>query len=103
MCVIAAVSVVLPWSTCPIVPTFTCGLVRSNLPLAITDLSCADYPFDCFDAAFSDADAWCPWRGLNARPLPYQGSALPLSYMGACCATRWRITKPVVDNPGRCP
>src|SRR5205807_10555616 len=35
MCVIAAVSVVLPWSTCPIVPTFTCGLVRSNLPLAM--------------------------------------------------------------------
>src|SRR5712691_12049760 len=31
MCVIAAVSVVFPWSTCPIVPTFTCGLVRSNL------------------------------------------------------------------------
>src|SRR6185369_5511101 len=25
---------------------------------------------------------WCPWSGLNARPLPYQGSALPLSYMG---------------------
>src|SRR5512146_1329156 len=35
MCVIAAVSVVLPWSTCPIVPTFTCGLIRSNLPLAM--------------------------------------------------------------------
>src|SRR5438132_14157439 len=33
--VIAAVSVVFPWSTCPIVPTFTCGLVRSNLPLAM--------------------------------------------------------------------
>src|SRR5438045_7694970 len=33
--VIAAVSVVLPWSTCPIVPTFTCGFVRSNLPFAI--------------------------------------------------------------------
>src|SRR5438045_874283 len=33
--VIAAVRVVLPWSTCPIVPTFTCGLVRSNLALAI--------------------------------------------------------------------
>src|SRR5207249_2465935 len=31
----AAVSVVFPWSTCPIVPTFTCGLVRSNLALAI--------------------------------------------------------------------
>ena len=22
------------------------------------------------------------WRGLNSRPLPYQGSALPLSYNG---------------------
>src|SRR5205814_443883 len=31
----------------------------------------------------SPVDSWCPWRGLNARPLPYQGSALPLSYMGA--------------------
>src|SRR4030095_8606010 len=30
----AAVSVVLPWSTCPIVPTLTCGLVRSNFSLA---------------------------------------------------------------------
>src|SRR5919106_2800108 len=28
--VIAAVSVVLPWSMCPMVPTFRCGLVRSN-------------------------------------------------------------------------
>jgi hypothetical protein len=24
----AAVNVVFPWSTCPIVPTFTCGLMR---------------------------------------------------------------------------
>src|SRR6185436_12528284 len=23
---------------------------------------------------------WSSWRGLNPRPLPYQGSALPLSY-----------------------
>src|SRR5688572_18718881 len=29
----AAVNVVLPWSTCPIVPTFTCGLVRANFSL----------------------------------------------------------------------
>jgi hypothetical protein len=36
--VIAAVSVVLPWSTWPIVPTFTCGLFRSNLSLAISIL-----------------------------------------------------------------
>src|SRR5512138_1317743 len=34
--VMAAVSVVLPWSTCPIVPTFTCGLLRSNFSLAMT-------------------------------------------------------------------
>src|SRR5205085_10758672 len=31
----AAVSVVLPWSTWPMVPTFTCGLSRLNLLLAI--------------------------------------------------------------------
>src|SRR4051794_23678567 len=34
--VIAAVSVVLPWSMCPMVPMLTCGLVRSNLALATT-------------------------------------------------------------------
>src|SRR3712207_7314802 len=37
--VIAAVSVVLPWSTCPMVPTFRCGLFLSNFPLDIA------YPF----------------------------------------------------------
>jgi hypothetical protein len=25
---------------------------------------------------------WCPWAGSNCRPLPYKGSALPLSHMG---------------------
>jgi len=34
--VIAAVKVVLPWSMCPIVPTFTCGLLRSNFSFAIS-------------------------------------------------------------------
>src|SRR5437868_13015656 len=34
--VIAAVSVVFPWSMCPIVPTFRCGLFRSNFSLAMT-------------------------------------------------------------------
>src|SRR5487761_2088574 len=33
--VMAAVSVVLPWSTWPIVPTLQCGLVRANFALAI--------------------------------------------------------------------
>src|SRR3989344_6668976 len=34
-CVIEAVSVVLPWSTCPMVPTFTCGLALSNVAINI--------------------------------------------------------------------
>src|SRR5437588_7121843 len=34
--VMAAVSVVLPWSMWPIVPTFTCGLLRSNFSFAIS-------------------------------------------------------------------
>src|SRR3954462_8496188 len=33
--VIAAVSVVLPWSMCPMVPTLRCGFVRANFCLAI--------------------------------------------------------------------
>src|SRR3989442_12243879 len=32
----AAVRVVLPWSMCPIVPTFTCRLLRSNFSLAMS-------------------------------------------------------------------
>ena len=32
---IAAVSVVLPWSMWPMVPMLTCGLVRSNFFFAI--------------------------------------------------------------------
>ncbi len=33
--VIAAVNVVFPWSTCPMVPTLMCGFVRSNFFFAI--------------------------------------------------------------------
>jgi hypothetical protein len=33
--VIAAVSVVFPWSMWPIVPTFRCGFVRSNFCFAM--------------------------------------------------------------------
>ena len=35
---------------------------------------------------------WCPWTESNCRPLPYQGSALPLSHMGAL--------KPIFSNTG---
>src|SRR6185503_635005 len=34
----AAVKVVLPWSMCPMVPTLTCGLLRSNFSLAISTI-----------------------------------------------------------------
>src|SRR5579864_2409939 len=33
--VMAAVKLVLPWSTCPMVPMLTCGLLRSNFSLAM--------------------------------------------------------------------
>jgi hypothetical protein len=33
--VMAAVSVVLPWSTCPMVPTLTWGFVLSNFAFAM--------------------------------------------------------------------
>ena len=42
--VIADVSVVFPWSTCPIVPTFTCGFVRSNFALPIALASWLPFP-----------------------------------------------------------
>src|SRR5436309_13769937 len=70
--VIAAVSVVLPWSMCPIVPMFTCGFVRSYFALPIRPTS---------------ASGWSPCPGLNRRPRPYQGRALPTELHGH---TRYR-------------
>src|SRR5262245_46208911 len=32
------------------------------------------------ETAYFQGVSWCCERGLNSRPLPYQGSALPLSY-----------------------
>ena len=31
---------------------------------------------------------WSPHPGSNRGPLPYQGSALPLSYVGRCSVPR---------------
>src|SRR5438445_1733770 len=71
--VIAAVNVVLPWSMCPIVPMFTCGFVRSYFAFAITDLR---WPRQ------SSRGQWSPCPGLNRRPRPYQGRALPTELHG---------------------
>ena len=49
--VIAAVSDVFPWSTCPIVPTFTCGFDRSNFSLAMLTPRCLLLPFHLSRAA----------------------------------------------------
>src|SRR5512142_2831352 len=54
--VIAAVRLVLPWSMWPIVPTLTCGLVRSNFFLAIGRKApcCSSVPGDRSDLALGD-------------------------------------------------
>src|SRR5574337_672515 len=85
--VIAAVRVVFPWSTCPIVPTFTCGFVRSNFSLAMI-LAPA-----CWRAFGARADDWSPRPGLNWRPRPYQGRALPTELRGPKLSFR-----PVVER-----
>src|SRR3954463_10738698 len=60
----AAVRVVLPWSMWPMVPTLTCGLLRSNFSLAMSAI-----------LAYVRVISRCP--GSNWRPRPYQGRALP--------------------------
>src|SRR5215212_8724840 len=88
--VIAAVRVVLPWSTCPIVPTLICGLVRSNFCFAIVVL----VPPQTFAPIRLDArtfgltrdcgssNIWSPCRDSNPRPRLYQRRALPTELHG---------------------
>src|ERR1700722_17605496 len=82
----AAVRVVLPWSMCPIVPTFTWGLVRLNSPLAMSRTSkqlssnhpptTRGKPLVLREQSLAISGHW----GLTPGPPPYQGGALPLSY-----------------------
>src|SRR5262249_5095742 len=73
--VIADVSVVFPWSMCPIVPMFTCGFDRSNFALAM--------PLSPSSSAVRPTfEEWSPCPGLNRRPRPYQGRALPTELHG---------------------
>jgi len=55
--VIAAVSVVLPWSMCPMVPMLTCGLVRWNLAFATGFSSLVTVP--------ATSRAGLGWNGLG--------------------------------------
>lgn len=42
---------------------------------------------------------WCPWAGSNCRPLPYQGSALPLSHMGVSTAIALNLEREAGIEP----
>ncbi len=49
---------------------------------------------------------WSQRSGLNRRPIPYEGIALPLSYAGLkprCCYILERVTglEPVIFSLGR--
>src|SRR5204862_4546697 len=76
----AAVRVVLPWSMCPIVPTFTCGFVRSNFFFAI----CFQSHIVCFNPD------WALLANVTGRiSIPY-GNELFFcfnfqSHMGVAC------------------
>src|SRR5512138_566188 len=66
------------------VPTFTCGLLRSNFSLPMDTLllfarSCCCLARSPLDLALP---TWSPRPGLNWRPRPYQGRALPTELRG---------------------
>src|SRR5688500_9772487 len=91
--VIAAVSVVFPWSMCPMVPMLTCGLVRSNLALATGFLSswlrrwCVLWggallgdDGTCPAVGVTRRSPWrCPWLGSGVAPLLGPRTALRCS------------------------
>ncbi len=45
--------------------------------------SAGEYPINIKELREINSLKWCCRRDLNSRPLPYQGSALPLSYGSA--------------------
>src|SRR5476649_1814362 len=71
------------------VPTFTCGFLRSNVPLAMRGLGLGYVWIGNFDLWISVGEAarrskltWSPEPDLNRRPRPYQGRALPTELSG---------------------
>ena len=78
-----------------IVVAFTCVQLRSakakvqswaanavySFSATPSDFGMYEYkPQNAFNSLFLFDKFWCCRVGLNYRPLPYQGSALPLSY-----------------------
>src|SRR5438105_4042008 len=71
----------------PMVPTFTCGLLRSNFSLAMSSTPLRFYRRCILDSArwlakmtlvaIRSSEVWSRCPGSNWRPRPYQGRALP--------------------------
>src|SRR4051794_36132085 len=106
--VIAAVSVVLPWSMCPMVPMLTCGLVRSNLALATGFLSswCRSRARTLGWACWGRAGTYparrvtrrsprrCPWLGSGLAPRLGPWTALR-------CSLARRLRDDLLGDVGR--
>src|SRR6185295_139012 len=88
----AAVNVVLPWSMWPMVPTLTCGLLRSNFSLAMSSTPLRFYVHlrawrfggqpsaglpTVAPCSLVASEGWSRCPESNWRPRPYQGRALP--------------------------
>src|SRR5215218_7590471 len=74
------------------VPTLTCGFLRSNTPFAMVGLQKFTFLIP----------SW--YRGLNPGPPPYQGGALPLSYTSVMFDHGFRAAgnvETVLRNPAR--
>src|SRR5918997_1061561 len=99
--VIAAVSVVLPWSMCPMVPMLTCGLVRSNLALATGFLS-------SWCRSGARTLGWACWGRAGGHPArrvtrrspsrcPWLGSGLA-AHLGPWTAPRCSLARRLRDD-----
>src|SRR5438093_6674547 len=66
----AAVRVVLPWSMWPMVPTFTCGLLRSNFSLAMSSTPLRFYCEPLLALALRSAFAASQLRRDSLRQSP---------------------------------
>src|SRR5689334_6449353 len=86
--VIAAVSVVFPWSTWPIVPTFTCGFVRSYFCFAIATTPLGSRTYRTFTPAGRRRETHAGASGAHDRNrtgdlLLTMEMLYRLSYVGA--------------------
>src|SRR5207249_11109560 len=94
----AAVKVVLPWSMCPMVPTLTCGLLRSNFSLAMSSTS--SYSLASLGSAFR-------LRSLHelrrtGRPRNFQPACLAVARLRAhSMGARFGVAKAGADVQDR--